>query len=92
MLKCQEQYNIPLGTRRYCSVESTSLALIQRRNKVVCQWGCPQGLFSGVQILPKGFTSPVRNPTSPYRLLLYICKENPLAHTIFQLVSLLLPG
>ena len=29
----------PLGTQRYCNVESTSLALVKRRNNVVCRWG-----------------------------------------------------
>ena len=29
----------PMGTRRCCDVESTSLTLIQRRNNVVCQVG-----------------------------------------------------
>ena len=31
-------------------LKRTSLASIQRRNNVVCRWGCPQGLFSGVKI------------------------------------------
>ena len=35
----------------------------------------------------KSFTSPERNPTSPYHLLLCICKENPLAHTIFHYIG-----
>ena len=29
----------PLGTRRCCDVESTSMTLIQRRNNVVCPVG-----------------------------------------------------
>ena len=35
----------------------------------------------------KGLTSPERNPTSPYHLLLYICKENPLALTVFHYIG-----
>ena len=31
--------NHPLGTRRCCDVESTSMTLIQRRNNVVCPVG-----------------------------------------------------
>ena len=34
--------NTPLGRRRYCEVESTSMTLIQRRDSVVC----PVGLMS----------------------------------------------
>ena len=50
----------------------------------VCRWGCPRRLFSGDENSTKGFTSPDRNPDSPYHLLLCICKENPLALTIFH--------
>ena len=83
MLKCQWQYDIPLGTRRYYNAELTSLALIQRRNNVVCRWGCPQEYFQGANST-KGFTSPEQNQTSPHHLLLCICKENPLALKVFH--------
>ena len=43
----------------------------------------PRGFFRCANST-KGFTSPERNPTSPYHLLLCICNENPLALTIFH--------
>ena len=43
----------------------------------------PEVIFRGANS-NEGFTSPERNPTSPYRLLLCICKENPLALTLQQ--------
>ena len=36
---------MPLGTRRCCDVESTSMTLIQRRNSVVCPAGCVRDLL-----------------------------------------------
>ena len=40
----------PLGTRRCCDVESTSLTLIQRRNNVVC----PLGNVGGAKVYVAG--------------------------------------
>ena len=46
----------------------------------------PEVIFRGANST-KGFTSPERNPTNPYHLLLCICKENPLALTIFHYIG-----
>ena len=45
-----------------------------------------RSIFSGANST-KGFTSPVRNPTSPYHLLLCICKENPHYPKKFEVIS-----
>ena len=46
----------------------------------------PAVIFRGANST-KGFTSQERNPTSPYHLLLSICKENLLALTIFHYIG-----
>ena len=46
---CRFALHVPLGTRRYCDVESTSLTLIQRRNNAVC----PVGWVAGVRTFPR---------------------------------------
>ena len=46
----------------------------------------PEVIFRGANST-KGFTSPERNPTSPYHLLLCICKENRLALIILHYVG-----
>ena len=46
----------------------------------------PEVIFRGPKST-KGFTSPERNPTTPYHLLLCISKENPLARTVFHYVG-----
>ena len=57
---------VPLGTRRCCDVESTSMTLIQRRNDVVC----PVGLLLSVRFLtiinpmPLPFSHVVQNSGS----------------------------
>ena len=69
-----------MGTRRWINVTGVDSTSLQRR---VSMGMSPEVIFRGANST-KGFTSPERNPTSPYHLLLCICKENPLALTIFH--------
>ena len=62
------------------NVTGVDLTSQQRR---VSMGMSPEIIFRGANST-KGFTSPEQNPTSPYHLLLCICKENPLALTIFH--------
>ena len=55
----------------------------QERQRRVSMGMSPEIIFRGANST-KGFTSPERNPTSPYHILLCICKENSLALTLFH--------
>ena len=66
--------------RRWSNVTGVDSTSQQRRMSMGMS---PRVIFRGANST-KGFTSPERNPTSPYHLLLCVCKENPLALAIFH--------
>ena len=66
--------------KRGINVTGVDSMLQQRR---VSMGMSPEIIFRGANST-EGLASPERNPTSPYHLSLCICKENPLALTIFH--------